>query len=519
MSDAVTDAPTRSASPPWLWVALVALALLPTAHRFRNRFVWDDVYVIERGTVVHSPRNLPAIFARRMMFASSAETDGRATPIDTYRPVTLSSFVLDAAIAGRSPWMYHLTGALVHCGVVLLLWRLARRLLPERDRDLAPWAGAIFALQPQLAEAHVYISGRGDTLCTLFGLGAILAWRNAHDARSQQASDAPVHRALGLEALAAALWLLGLLSKEALVGALPALALWPGDGPIARRARALAPFAFALVAYCALRLWALGGARAGYGAAQWAHSFARLGLLWLDALAELTLPTRVHLRLLFEAYRGATATHLTLAWLGALGVIAGAWALRRRLPALPYTLALFAGPLVPVAAIASMDWLGFGRYLYLPATGFALAATLAIGFARSALAEHSFARVRGIIAVWLLILGAKLAVWTGDFRDEESLYAATIHDAEGSSVGYGYLGMTLFERGDCARALPLLARARQLEPRARKYWIGLGHCELRMGYLPQARRTAAIAERAFPGQPQVQAMVSAVRRASDPGRR
>ena len=138
---------------------------------------------------------------------------GGPTAVDTYRPVTLATFMWDASLSGAAPWAYHLTNLLAHLCCVWLVQRLACVMLPEADRAFA-WVGAAwFALSPLPAEAHVWINGRSDIFTTLFGLLAVLAWRRA--------LAAVRGKALAWHIAATVSFLCGLLSKEVLLLCIP----------------------------------------------------------------------------------------------------------------------------------------------------------------------------------------------------------------------------------------------------------------------------------------------------------
>lgn len=78
---------------------LVAAVVLPV---FDNGFVYDDEEVIEHGDVIHDPSELPNLFLNNTMYVSP-EHRGDDLQVDTYRPVTLVSFIWDSAISGRDP--------------------------------------------------------------------------------------------------------------------------------------------------------------------------------------------------------------------------------------------------------------------------------------------------------------------------------------------------------------------------------------------------------------------------------
>ncbi len=189
----------RPADPPvapanaWVAPVLVGLtALLVYANSLRNGFVWDDPIILARqlvvfrsaGDVLAPPRNIPQF-----------------SP-DYYRPLTIASYLLDRAVGGDRPFMFHLSLVLAHAATSVLVYALALQLsappLPRghlwprgRGREGAgaaanarAWegpsalaaftAGALFAVHPIHTESVAWAAGRSDVLATGFLLGALL---------------------------------------------------------------------------------------------------------------------------------------------------------------------------------------------------------------------------------------------------------------------------------------------------------------------------------------------------------
>ena len=507
-------------------LALVALATLPV---FGNQFGWDDEEMILDSGVIHDPANLPAIFLHDTMYSVHGDAYGASVQLDTYRPVTMTTFVWDAAISGRTPFSYHLTNFVAHLATVGLVYLLALSLLEtrpgtptevreaeaaevdvarrkragaldgERRRDrldrsaprprgflvgspgagAEPWAAfaaGFFGLHPLLAEAHVWINGRSDVFAALFGVAAVLAWRR--------------NRLV----VASGLLLLGLLSKEVLLTALPALGIlaWREreDDGIQR----LSVLAGAAGAALALRAWALSGLKASEGGAHVLDALRLVPWLLLDGLRALLLPTRGGVRLLSEEYADLGATHLLLGCLliAALGALS--WRLRRVAPEVGFGLLWAAGSLAPVALIASSGWWGFGRYLYLPAigVGIALASLLRLLWTKREEARRPLALGLG---AWLLLFAGLLFVTTRTWRTPEDLAHATIRANPDLSLGWQALAAWHAEHGDLADAARYAREAIDRNPRSRAAAI-LGSALLSEGRAAEARPLLERAARA-----------------------
>ena len=124
------------------------------------------------------------------------------------RPLTGALFALNHRMGGFHPLVWHVTNVLIHLTVVVLVWRVARRVLaragvapgpaiapaePEGKgkkgkgkraaeavaRAVPEWpalvVAALFALHPLHTEAVSYLSQRSEALASAFVLGALLA--------------------------------------------------------------------------------------------------------------------------------------------------------------------------------------------------------------------------------------------------------------------------------------------------------------------------------------------------------
>jgi len=155
------------------------------------------------------------------------------------RPLTSALFAINHEISDFRPRVWHVTNVVIHLIAVVLVWRLARRILaragfaaspaaavpaeavPERGkgkgrravaavaRTVPEWpalaAAALFALHPLSTEAVSYISQRSEALASAFLLGALILLL-ARD-------EAPANRRLPLLLGAIALHALGLTAK------------------------------------------------------------------------------------------------------------------------------------------------------------------------------------------------------------------------------------------------------------------------------------------------------------------
>ena len=145
--------------------ALMVVVLAVYANALLGPFQFDDYNVIVDNPAVHSLsawwQSMPGI--RPMLKLSYA-----------------ANWISGAGAAG-----FHALNIGVHLVNVLLVFAIARRLLPglgaagDSAVPIALAGAAIFALHPAQTEAVTYVSGRSVSLMAAFELAALLTWLEA----------------------------------------------------------------------------------------------------------------------------------------------------------------------------------------------------------------------------------------------------------------------------------------------------------------------------------------------------
>lgn len=479
---------------PWVALGGLLLSVIVVEHAvFENGFVYDDIDMIEWGEVIHDPSQIWTLYGKNTMYAAASQRDVEQI-VDTYRPVTMMSFFWDSALSGRHPWAYHLTNLAMHLLCTTLVFAFVRLFLGREAWPFALLGAAWFAFSPHANTAHIWINGRSDLFVTFFGLAAVLLWRHAVGLR-----DWP--RAL-LMLASSALFFLGLLSKEVLIAALLPLLLWPDSAPDltwARRIARCGGFVVAVGVYLALRAWVLGGTGANVGAERTRTAIAYLAPLELEGLLGALYPRRLYLRFISDEFAALTTTGLVSLTALVLLIATALFVLRRRLPLVSWGVLWFASCLAPVAIIAAILWPGFGRYLYLPSVGLAVAL--------ASLAQQTYARLprmRAVLvtaaAVYLGVLALSVRGWIRDFRSEETLYLSTIAQNPEGAHGYGWLGLAHAGRGRFDEAVGPLAVAHRLAPDVPRYPLQLLQAFIQTDRLVAAHNLAEEAVTRYEGE-------------------
>jgi tetratricopeptide (TPR) repeat protein len=148
-------------------LAIFGLVLLCHGGSLGHGFVFDDDHAIVDNPGITRLASIPR------SFVDAATFTGRPEHGVMYRPLVVSSLVVNHAVSGLSPWSYHLTNLLLHAAVCLLVWRLAAS-WTRAPLATAWWAGAVMAVHPIHTQAANYVSARAGMMAALFVVVAAL---------------------------------------------------------------------------------------------------------------------------------------------------------------------------------------------------------------------------------------------------------------------------------------------------------------------------------------------------------
>jgi tetratricopeptide (TPR) repeat protein len=429
----------------WPWVVIPLAALLVYYPALRGGLIMDDAEHIT-PRLLQSSRGLARIWFEL-----------GATP--HYYPVLNSVFWCEHLLWGDVALGYHLANLVQHAAVACLVVLVARRLnLPG-----AVFAGLVFAVHPVHVESVAWISEQKNTLSTLLGLGAVLAYFSYQEKRR------PV-----VYALASALFLAALLTKTVVAVIPPALLVvtWWRQGRLAWK-RDIAP----------LLPWLLTGMILGLFSAWFERTYSHAeGAAFHVSLLERTL----------IAGRGVCFYVRTLVWPANLVYINPRWtpdvndpaayaglgcvllvgatlvALARRWRGPLVAFLLFTGMLFPVLGFLNINWFNFSyvanHFAYLPSLGLVvpLAAVVASGIRR--LTPHAGAAwaASGLAVATLLAVARQHAA---DFRSPETLYRRTLEKNPACWLARNNLGvLQLDDPTRLTEAIGHFERALQLKP-------------------------------------------------------
>jgi protein O-mannosyl-transferase len=328
--------------------AVAAAAYATTLHAY---FAADDFGLIK---VLHG-KPLRHFFS---LFTGSWTDDIYGVRPDELRPFIALSYQLDALRGAAFPPAYHAGSIALHAACSVLVVLLAR-VGASATWMAAAAAGLIFAVHPAHAEAVAWISGRADSIPTLFFLGSLIAyaaWRQRPRA--------------GAYAASLVLFFCALFSKQSAI-VMPAVLLafellvrGRREQPWRRWLGPVAPFAALTAGYLALRQLLFGNyVREQLLTVSRVQDFLRRQPAYTDALLSPAIVTS----------ETVTTRGVVLLALGVVACALLALAAWRSSDAGPRTL-LFFCPVWYVLTVGPLLVTYFSaRHLYLPSAGIAVA--------------------------------------------------------------------------------------------------------------------------------------------------
>jgi Flp pilus assembly protein TadD len=410
-----------------LAVAVAAIYLQTAWFEFVN---WDDDQYVFRNTRV-----------RQGLSWASVAWALVAVEASNWHPLTWLSYLLDSSLFGAWAGGYHLTSVAWHLAASVLVYLLLRRLTDETWRPAL--VAMLFAVHPLHVESVAWISERKDVLCAVFGLLAMHAYVSYARAPST-----------GRYLLVMAAFACSLMSKQMLV-TLPAVLLLLDWWPLRRlawtnwRQRVLEKLPLLALAAGAAVLTVL--AQSGGGSMRSLEQLPLLARL-TNATSSYGIYLQKHLwpseLSFFQVMRPPSLVFAGLVFLVIAAVIAVAWRMRERLPAMLVGWLWFLGTLVPVIGIVQVGDQGWAsRYSYFPSIGlFLMLAWLLPVPDFTAARRQASLLVAGAVLV-VTALSVRAFIETGYWRNSDSLFVRAIALDPGNFVGHTLLASMYAGRG------------------------------------------------------------------------
>lgn len=448
-----------NAWPEWARYGFVfAFALLFWSPSLFNEFAWDDT-----NNLVDSDRLRGwAAFAESFRHDAMWSARMNAAAIGTYRPISLSSFVVDYQLFGGSAVSYHFTSIFWHALACMVVFAVLRRFMGQLESVAAT---CLFCVVPVNAEAVAWVNGRSEIFALLFGgLGVVVATSPRFPWFVRLAGTAP-------------LLLLGMLGKETGV-IFCAVAVLLGTEARHRRFEsprlwlrsldltALLSGVVALAGYLWIRHLVFGGNPLPGATEKLSSSADLLAILAQSAsivwkcFVTVVVPDRISVGYLYNWAQALTRTDLIVAWsaLALAGIgLTMAWLRGHRLPVL--MLAWWGFSIAPVLILVGRDWPGLARWLYMGGPGLVAAGVLLVRL----VPWGTFATFVGTAyaLVWSVQAQRSIDVW----HDSGTLFERMIIEEPGERFGYLSLSWYYLRIADYPNSEKMARKVLELGPR------------------------------------------------------
>jgi tetratricopeptide (TPR) repeat protein len=455
----------------WWWGALLLLTIAAVYWPvIFAGYIWDDDLLLTANRSIVGPLGLKEIW-------TTAQAD--------ICPLTQTTFWVEHAVWGLTPWPYHIVNVLFHAAGAVLLWRVLMRL-----RVPGAWLGAaLWALHPVQVESVAWVAEMKNVESGLFFLLTILFFLKWLEAKGEKINAASPGNYIGAFAFAA----MAMASKSSTV-ILPVvlcLCAWWMEGRWKWRNVAITlPFSFLSAVATGISILVMSGRIEDVGHTEWMRTWperlAGAGEAVWFYLGKLIWPHP-----LAAVYPGWIATG-SVSWTSFVplaGVIAALlflWAMRRTaLGASFFVFAYFVVALLPGLGLVENTIfqysLVFDHFQYLASMGplvFAgawLSQLTATSIAASSWMRWSFA------AALLALLGTASWMRAWVFENSETFWHDALAKNPACWVGYNDLGVAQLNAGRVDEAMATFRQAIAVNPRNDDGYFDLGNALLQKG--------------------------------------
>jgi|WetSurMetagenome_2_1015567.scaffolds.fasta_scaffold30680_2 protein O-mannosyl-transferase len=186
--------------PVYCYFTIALFSFLVFLNTLGNDFVFDDESVVQNYEAIRNLSNIPKFFTAQEGFHKVIG--------NYYRPIVSTTYAIDYSIWDLTPKGFHLTNNLINLIASLFLFAILYSLFKKYKFGILASliASLIFTAHPVHTEAVSWISGRTDSLVTLFFFAAFYFYVVYFDERDRK-----------FLILSLVFYSFGLLSKEMIV--------------------------------------------------------------------------------------------------------------------------------------------------------------------------------------------------------------------------------------------------------------------------------------------------------------
>ena len=440
-------------------ILIILLGVVVYSNSLNGEFIWDDAGLVKNNLYIRNWSGVPGIFTKNIWAGIGEESV-------VYRPLQMLTYTLDYSVWKLDVFGYHLTNLILHILAALALYWFISVLL---NRSLlAFFSSLMFICFPAHVEAVAYISGRADSLVTIFILISFIFYLKFLQRKS---TFTWVIMTLS--------FILALLSREnALI--LPALlSLYHYAFKKKLELKSLAPFLVITVGYILFRLVFM--TTIFYDIPAQSSLIQRLpGFLiaLTNYIRILFLPFNLHME-----YGNILFSFLNFKVIFGLIIISGLlfWGRRSKNsnPLICFSIFWFLIALLPVSNLYPINSYMAEHWLYLPSIGFFL--ILGELFERNYAKEKMKLITLGLFICLLSGYGYLTFKQNNYWGSELYFFKRTLKYAPQSSKVYYNLGNALYSAGDNLGGVGMYLKAIQLEPRCAGAYENIGSIYISLG--------------------------------------
>jgi tetratricopeptide (TPR) repeat protein len=428
---------------------LVAAAALPYLNSLFNGFVYDDNRQVLDNPYLRSLRFLPGMFSTNVWSFAGAQGVS-----NYYRPMMTLGYFICYQLFGPVAYGFHLVNLLLHVGVTLLVFQIARRLFGQDTAALI--AALLFALHPVHTESVAWVAAVTDLEVTFFYL--LTFWLFLRLPRGQGGRSDRIQLAMVVS------FALTILSKEQSL-TLPLVAtvyehVYREDRAQTSWSQKVARYGTLWLmdlAYVVFRIRYLGAfaPQQQMSRLTWYETFLSALVLVGKYLGKLLWPVELCAYYVFHKSTSLLDPRVLAGVLGLLvsaGLFCWLWK-RQRMPS--FGLIWMYATLAPVLDARLLAGNVFAeRYLYLPSVGFAwLVGWMAAGLWK-AVQSRTFCRwgLAAASAAVALLCVLRIVTRNRDWRSDYVLYTQTLKISPDATHIRNNLGVVCWNQGDIAGA-------------------------------------------------------------------
>ena len=138
---------------------IIVLGVAVYGNSLKGELIWDDEYLIKSNLYLRDSSYLAKLLTRPI-------GDGARIESGSYRPLQMLIYMLEFSLWKLDVMGYHIVNMILHILAALCIFWFIYILFG--DLLIALLTGALFAVHPIHTEAVSYISGRSDSLVTVF---------------------------------------------------------------------------------------------------------------------------------------------------------------------------------------------------------------------------------------------------------------------------------------------------------------------------------------------------------------